>query len=72
MLTCIPGASQRMWALQKLRRLISVNAGQTLNVTDLLSPSSQEGPDQDSQRPVAAVRETPGHGLNKRRKHLSY
>lgn len=36
------GAAQRMWALQKLRRLITVNFGQTLNVNDLLGSPSLE------------------------------
>ncbi|XP_052796353.1 E3 ubiquitin-protein ligase HERC2-like isoform X2 [Mya arenaria] len=46
------GAAQRMWALQKLRRLISVNVGQTLNVTDLLS-SPVDIQDHDTSRPFA-------------------
>ncbi|XP_060607151.1 E3 ubiquitin-protein ligase HERC2-like isoform X1 [Ruditapes philippinarum] len=43
------GAAQRMWALQKLRRLISANFGQTLNVNELLlSPTLDT--DQDLSR----------------------
>jgi len=44
-----------MWALQKLRRLINVNCGQTLNVSDLLSSPTLETPDQDLGRNFSVV-----------------
>lgn len=51
---CVLGAAQRMWALQKLRRLISANFGQTLNVNEiLLSPS--ESAEQDMSRSFSVV-----------------
>ncbi|KAL3879973.1 hypothetical protein ACJMK2_032247, partial [Sinanodonta woodiana] len=44
------GAEQRMWALQKLRKLMAANFGQTLNVNDLLSSPSVDIPDTDTPR----------------------
>jgi hypothetical protein len=50
----LTGAAQRMWALQKLRRLISANFGQTLNVNELLlSPTLDT--DQDLSRSFSVV-----------------
>jgi len=44
----VSGAGQRMWALQKLRTLISAKSYQSLNINALLSSSSPDTPDPDS------------------------
>ncbi|XP_052278368.1 E3 ubiquitin-protein ligase HERC2-like [Dreissena polymorpha] len=43
-------ASQRMWALQKLRRLISVNFDQSFNINDLLASPQPDTSDQELSR----------------------
>lgn len=49
------GATQRMWALQKLRRLMAINIRQTnLNVNDLLTSPTQDATE-DTARPFAMV-----------------
>ncbi|XP_021378315.1 E3 ubiquitin-protein ligase HERC2-like isoform X2 [Mizuhopecten yessoensis] len=46
------GASQRMWALQKLRKLMAASFGdQSINVNALLASPSLESPDQEIPRP---------------------
>ncbi|XP_074649618.1 E3 ubiquitin-protein ligase HERC2-like [Tubulanus polymorphus] len=47
------GASQRMWALQKLRTLINTFFGPNINITTLLSNSTIESPESDSARSVS-------------------
>ncbi|KAL5011340.1 hypothetical protein ScPMuIL_009891 [Solemya velum] len=45
------GATQRMWALQKLRKLMAANYIQSLNVNVLLASPTAETPDPDPPRP---------------------
>jgi hypothetical protein len=47
-LTNFIGAGQRMWALQKLRTLISAKSYQSLNINALLSSPSPDTSDPDS------------------------
>ncbi|XP_052829652.1 E3 ubiquitin-protein ligase HERC2 isoform X3 [Octopus bimaculoides] len=44
------GAQQRMWALQKLRKIMAVNYGVNLNVNTLISSPTTDSPDQETSR----------------------
>ncbi|XP_059157195.1 E3 ubiquitin-protein ligase HERC2-like isoform X2 [Physella acuta] len=44
-LSCL-GANQRMWALHKLRKLMSANFGHLINISALLSSPSRESPEE--------------------------
>lgn len=44
------GAPQRMWALQKLRKIMAVNYGVSFNVNTLMSSPTADTPEQESSR----------------------
>ncbi|GAB1604494.1 E3 ubiquitin-protein ligase HERC2-like [Argonauta hians] len=44
------GAQQRMWALQKLRKIMAVNYGVNFNVNTLISSPTSDSPDQETSR----------------------
>ncbi|GFS15828.1 E3 ubiquitin-protein ligase HERC2, partial [Elysia marginata] len=45
------GASQRMWALHKLRKIMAANFGNLINITALLSSPTADSPEQEVARP---------------------
>ena len=49
------GATQRMWALQKLRKLMTSQFGPDINVNALLASPTGDGPDPDSTRGYGMV-----------------
>ncbi|XP_052077229.1 E3 ubiquitin-protein ligase HERC2-like isoform X2 [Mytilus californianus] len=58
------GAGQRMWALQKLRTLISAKSSdQSLNINALLSSPSPDTPDSDTAQKSYALNGTAVHSL---------
>ena len=50
-----PGANQRMWALHKLRKLMSAYCGPLINVNALLSSPTSESPEPEVPRPFHMV-----------------
>ena len=52
-----PGANQRMWALHKLRKLMSAYCGPLINVNALLSSPTSESPEPEVPRPFHMVSE---------------
>ncbi|GFN81530.1 E3 ubiquitin-protein ligase herc2-like, partial [Plakobranchus ocellatus] len=45
------GATQRMWALHKLRKIMAANFGSLININALLSSPTTESPEQEVARP---------------------
>ena len=52
----LAGAAQRMWALQKLRKLMAANFGDAINVNALLSSPSIDTSEPEDTRPFSMVR----------------
>lgn len=55
LLLLVTGAHQRMWALHKLRKLMSMYCGSFVNVNALLSSPAMEGPEPELTRPFHLV-----------------
>ena len=53
---CVLGATQRMWALHKLRKLMSTYCGQMINVNALLSSPAADSPEPEVPRQFHVVR----------------
>ena len=68
-LLCSPAAGHRMWALQRLRKLLTTEYGQSININRLLGDS--EGETRSMVRPAHSTRSSPRISTHARFSHFS-